>query len=66
MASKSWPHLFRAPSRRSRVARRESDEGSSFVEIPHRHPAMIGLNISPVHGHHCICDRCAPRARSHS
>jgi hypothetical protein len=24
-----------------------------------RHPAMRGLSISPVHGHHCICDRCS-------
>jgi hypothetical protein len=27
------------------------------IEHP-RHPAMRGLNVSPVHGHHCICDRC--------
>jgi hypothetical protein len=24
----------------------------------HRHPAMAGLDISPVHGRHCICERC--------
>jgi hypothetical protein len=23
-----------------------------------RHPAMAGLNIPPVHGRHCICERC--------
>jgi hypothetical protein len=23
-----------------------------------RHPAMRGLDVSPVHGHHCICGRC--------
>jgi hypothetical protein len=23
-----------------------------------RHPAMRGLNVSPVHGRHCICGRC--------
>ena len=25
---------------------------------PQRHPAMTGLNVSPVHGRHCICGRC--------
>jgi hypothetical protein len=29
---------------------------------PQRHPAMSGLNVSPVHGRHCICDRCAAHA----
>ena len=28
-----------------------------------RHPAMSGLNVSPVHGRHCICNRCAPDER---
>jgi hypothetical protein len=23
------------------------------------HPAMRGLNVSPVHGRHCICNRCS-------
>lgn len=23
-----------------------------------RHPAMRCLSVPPVHGHHCICDRC--------
>ena len=23
------------------------------------HPAMRGLNVSSVHGRHCICDRCS-------
>jgi hypothetical protein len=31
------------------------------VTDPARHPAMRGLNVSPVHGRHCICNRCAPR-----
>lgn len=25
-----------------------------------RHPAMSGLDVSPVHGRHCICERCSP------
>jgi hypothetical protein len=24
-----------------------------------RHPAMRGLDVSPVHGRHCICNRCS-------
>jgi hypothetical protein len=23
------------------------------------HPAMAGITVSPVHGWHCICERCA-------
>lgn len=30
-------------------------------DTSHRHPAMSGLDISPVHGRHCICDRCTTR-----
>lgn len=29
---------------------------------PHRHPAMSGLDISPVHGRHCICHGCERHA----
>jgi hypothetical protein len=28
-----------------------------------RHPAMRGIDVSPVHGRHCICDRCGPAGR---
>jgi hypothetical protein len=28
-----------------------------------RHPAMRGLDISPVHGRHCICGRCEQMRR---
>jgi len=27
-------------------------------ESAHRHPAMRGIQVSPVHGRHCICSRC--------
>ena len=30
------------------------------LSTAHRHPAMRGLNVSPVHGRHCICGRCSP------
>jgi hypothetical protein len=42
------------PSRPSETTSR-SDE---------RHPAMRGLNVSPVHGRHCICDRCSADNRA--
>jgi hypothetical protein len=42
------------PNRPSETASR-SDE---------RHPAMRGLNVSPVHGRHCICDRCSADHRA--
>jgi hypothetical protein len=38
------------------VQSRLTDEMNSAA---HRHPAMRGLDISPVHGRHCICDRCS-------
>jgi hypothetical protein len=47
------PHLH--------IHRAESGPAAPPVELaPHseRHPAMRGLNVSPVHGRHCICDRC--------
>jgi hypothetical protein len=28
------------------------------TDYTHRHPAMRGLNVPPVHGRHCICNRC--------
>jgi hypothetical protein len=28
-----------------------------------RHPAMAGIDVPPVHGRHCICQRCTPETR---
>jgi hypothetical protein len=28
----------------------------------HCHPAMVGIQVSPVHGRHCICNRCLAQA----
>jgi hypothetical protein len=51
--------------RRSRLARRRgASDGSASGELSHRHPAMSGINVSPVHGRHCICDRCSMSAAS--
>jgi hypothetical protein len=27
------------------------------------HPAMIGLDVAPVHGRHCMCGRCGTPER---
>lgn len=29
-----------------------------------RHPAMRGLDVSPVHGRHCICGRCVHHTKA--
>jgi hypothetical protein len=50
----------RSPSQSERLASRAPALG----EVRHRHPTMAGLNVSPVHGRHCICDRCAREARN--
>jgi hypothetical protein len=55
----------------AKAARRENPvavgRASSTVAVQgpehKRHPAMAGINVSPVHGHHCICSRCQPRQR---
>jgi hypothetical protein len=31
-------------------------------ELQSRHPAMRGISVSPVHGWHCICDRCVAQS----
>jgi hypothetical protein len=48
---RSRPSAFAAPS-------------VATGQIRHRHPAMAGLNVPPVHGHHCICDRCVRNAQT--
>jgi hypothetical protein len=45
-------------ARQSRGAERTS--GVPAARVSGRHPAMSGLNVSPVHGRHCICNRCIP------
>jgi hypothetical protein len=64
----SWPHFLRAVdvSRRSRSASdRVTSRAPGLGEVRHRHPAMTRLNISPVHGRHCICERCARQTHKH-
>jgi hypothetical protein len=57
----TWAPFLRAvgASRRARpsvgVA---AADGRARIEPHPRHPAMSGLEVSPVHGYYCICDRC--------
>jgi hypothetical protein len=54
-------------SRRSRRAPgRISSRGFGLGDIQNRDTAMVGLNVSPVHGWHCICQRCARETREHA
>jgi hypothetical protein len=43
------------PSRKA-----QPQDAQAAVPADRRHPAMSGLNVSPVHGRHCICNRCTP------
>lgn len=65
----SFTPFFRAMgvsrrSRRSGIA--VVGPGHSRPEEQTRHPAMSGIEVSPVHGRHCICDRCLTLARKSS
>ena len=50
----------RSPSLPDRVA----SPGPGLGKVGHRHAALAGLKVSPVHGRHCICERCAMRRAS--
>jgi hypothetical protein len=49
------------------AGRRTTQSGSARAS--HARPGTApqsprsGLNVSPVHGHHCICTRCSPDER---
>jgi hypothetical protein len=52
-------------SRRSRPSALAAAAPSGATgQVLHRHPAMAGLNVPPVHGYHCICDRCVRAAQT--
>jgi len=52
--------LFRAVVL-SRRSRRSAHAGSTTHAAPRRRAAM-GLDVQPVHGRHCICERCQRQA----
>lgn len=51
-------HVLRTP-RRSRAVRGSAGRVGAGVERPRRLPDM-GIDVQPVHGRHCICERCSP------
>jgi len=50
-------------TRRSRSAGSSAPAGSGSRVRTDGHPAMSGIKVSPVHGHHCICGRCSMLSR---
>jgi len=51
----------KSPVRRGRTAAPEPGALQAVADDEQRcHPAMSGLSVSPVHGRHCICERCDP------
>ena len=65
--------IFHVRNRTLGVARRirpgavpAAPDGARAVakEPEHRHPAMRGLDVSPVHGRHCNCTRCDQQPRA--
>ncbi len=55
--------ILRAMGTARRARARTSPAGAPPAPASRRHPAMSGLNVSPVHGRHCICSRCVPDER---
>lgn len=55
-----WIPLLRAVNlpRRHRREQRTVAPIAAVGNAGPRHPAMAGLNVPPVHGRHCICERC--------
>jgi hypothetical protein len=62
----TWPTLFRVvsfPRRARRTSSSVPQKPVTMGERQHRRTAM-GIDVSPVHGHHCICDRCLMQAKT--
>ncbi|HET9074708.1 MAG TPA: hypothetical protein VFN48_09030 [Solirubrobacteraceae bacterium] len=55
--------LFRRSSTAPRTSGPAAKVGPS-QPATERHPAMRGLDVSPVHGRHCICGRCAQHTKA--
>jgi hypothetical protein len=56
-----WSSLIRAvgAKRHSRESTAEPAHRIGFAGSDPAPRTMMGLQVSPVHGHHCICNRCA-------
>jgi hypothetical protein len=60
----SWSPFHRVVgfARRSLHAQRDVAPADVVDVSSRRDPAMAGLNAPPVHGRHCICERCERQA----
>jgi hypothetical protein len=65
LALMSWSPLLRVMRTSRRSRRSGAASAPALSDTHHRHPAMIGIEVSPVHGWHCICDRCQAQAPKH-
>ncbi|HEY1523815.1 MAG TPA: hypothetical protein VGF70_12455 [Solirubrobacteraceae bacterium] len=52
----------RNAARTAHRRRREANPASGQSTEPRRQAAM-GISVQPVHGHHCICERCQRQPR---
>ncbi|MGI8865022.1 MAG: hypothetical protein ACR2JH_11615 [Solirubrobacteraceae bacterium] len=56
-----WSSLIRAVGAKRHLRELPAPHGRSTTlgEAERSHRTMMGLDVSPVHGRHCICNRCA-------
>jgi hypothetical protein len=59
-----FSHFSRNAVRSGYRRRRQADVARAAVAEPRRQAAM-GISVQPVHGHHCICERCQRQAPGH-
>jgi hypothetical protein len=53
-----WSSLIRAVGAKRHLRNQPADPPVDGGSAP-AHRTTMGLQVSPVHGHHCICNRCA-------
>jgi hypothetical protein len=54
-----WSSLIRAVGAKRSLRESSSEQTRAFAGSDPAPRTMMGLQVSPVHGHHCICNRCA-------
>jgi hypothetical protein len=57
-----WSSLIRAAGAKRHLREQPAEHADRVALDGGSEPSprtMMGLQVSPVHGHHCICNRCA-------
>ena len=57
-----WSSLIRAVGAKRELREQPAEHAERVARDGESEPSartMMGLQVSPVHGHHCICNRCA-------